>query len=44
VEGAAPKGTGLGSRLVAAMVGSLDGRLDYLDGAPGTVARITFPI
>ena len=44
VEGAAPKGTGLGSRLVAAMVGSLDGRLDYLDGSPGTVARVTFPI
>jgi two-component sensor histidine kinase len=44
VEGAAPKGTGLGSRLVAAMVGSLDGSLGYLDGAPGTVARITFPI
>jgi two-component sensor histidine kinase len=44
VDGATPKGTGLGSRLVAAMVGSLDGRLDYLDGGPGTVARITFPI
>jgi two-component sensor histidine kinase len=43
-EGAAPKGTGLGSRLVAAMVGSINGTLDYLDGAPGTVARITFPI
>lgn len=43
-EGAAPRGTGLGSRLVAAMVGSLDATLDYLDGAPGTIARITFPI
>jgi two-component sensor histidine kinase/CHASE3 domain sensor protein len=43
-EGAAPKGTGLGSRLLAAMVGSLEGRLDYDDGNPGTVARITFPI
>ena len=44
VMGAAPKDTGLGTRLVAAMVGSLGGRLDYLDGAPGTVARVTFPI
>jgi two-component sensor histidine kinase len=43
-EGGTPKGTGLGSRLVSAMVSSLDGTLDYLDGAPGTVARITFPI
>ncbi len=43
-EGAAPKGTGLGSRLVAAMVDSLDGTLEYLDGAPGTIARITFPV
>lgn len=43
-EGAAPRGTGLGGRLVAAMVGSLGGTLDYLDGRPGTVARVTFPI
>jgi two-component sensor histidine kinase len=44
MEGAAPRGTGLGTRLMAAMVGSLEGRLDYLDGAPGTIARVTFPV
>jgi two-component sensor histidine kinase len=43
-EGVAPKGTGLGSRLVAAMVSSLEGTLEYRDGAPGTVACITFPV
>jgi two-component sensor histidine kinase len=35
MEGAAPRGTGLGTRLMAAMVGSLEGRLDYLDGRAG---------
>lgn len=44
VEGAAPMGTGLGSRIVAAMAHSMKADVEYLPANPGTVARVTFPI
>ena len=39
-----PKGTGLGSRLVAAMAGSFGATIEYLPRQPGTGARLTFPV
>jgi two-component sensor histidine kinase len=41
-EGAAPRGTGLGTRIVAAMSSSLDGEISYLPRQPGTRARLEF--
>jgi two-component sensor histidine kinase len=40
----APKGTGLGSRLVSALASTLSARIEYSDGKPGTVARLVLPI
>ncbi len=42
VEGAQPKGTGLGTRLVTAMAQSLSGTIEYLPRNPGTIARLIF--
>lgn len=39
-----PKGTGLGSRIVAAMAVNLGADVDYGPRQPGTVARLAFPI
>ena len=38
------KGTGLGTRLVKAMAGSVGGEIQYLGRQPGTSARLTFPV
>jgi two-component sensor histidine kinase len=43
-EGAAPKGTGLGSRIVTAMAGSMGAAVRYEAANPGMRARLTFPI
>ncbi len=40
----AQQGTGFGTRIVNVMADSMAGALDYLDGRPGTVARLTFPL
>jgi len=37
------KGTGLGTRIVSAMAGSLGGEIQYVDRNPGTAARLVFP-
>lgn len=41
---AAPRGTGLGSKLVSAMAASLGGTVEYLDRKPGTEARLTLAL
>lgn len=41
-EGAPAKGTGLGSRIVAAMARSLGGTIEYEQRSPGMLARVTF--
>ena len=41
-EGALPKGTGLGTRIVTATAASLGGRVDYVARSPGTAAKLTF--
>jgi two-component sensor histidine kinase/CHASE3 domain sensor protein len=38
------KGTGLGSRLVTAIAGTMGAKIDYLHGQPGTTARLVFPL
>ena len=38
------KGTGLGTRIVSAMASSLEASVEYLNRAPGTTARLIFPI
>jgi two-component sensor histidine kinase/CHASE3 domain sensor protein len=40
----AASGTGLGTRIVNAMAGSLGGEIRYDNAQPGTVARLVFPI
>lgn len=40
----APKGTGLGSRIVTAMASGMGAEVHYEAKAPGTRARLTFPI
>ena len=37
-------GTGLGTRIVSAMAGSLGGEIQYFDRKPGTTARLVFPL
>ena len=39
-----PKGSGLGTRMVRAMAGSMGAQIRYLDGQPGTSARLVFPL
>ncbi|MES2816692.1 MAG: response regulator [Pseudomonadota bacterium] len=41
---AAPKGTGLGTRIIKAMATSMNAEMEYMDRAPGTAARLTFPL
>lgn len=38
------QGTGLGSRLVTAMAGTMQAEIDYSDRNPGTKARLVFPL
>jgi two-component sensor histidine kinase len=38
------QGTGLGTRLVKAMAGTMGARIEYLPRQPGTVARLVFPL
>lgn len=40
----APKGTGLGSRIVSAMASGMNAEVRYEAKVPGTRARLTFPI
>jgi len=37
------KGTGLGTRIVAAMARAIDAKVDYLPRNPGTAAKLAFP-
>jgi two-component sensor histidine kinase len=39
-----PKGTALGTRIVAAMASSLNGSVEYQDRAPGLSAQLAFPV
>lgn len=41
---AAAKGTGLGTRIIQALTSTMNAKLEYVDGAPGTVVRLTFPV
>jgi two-component sensor histidine kinase len=38
------RGTGLGSRIVAAMAAAMGGEIEYLSRQPGTAARLVFPL
>lgn len=38
------KGTGLGSRIVAAMAAAMGAEIEYLTRQPGTAARLVFPL
>jgi two-component sensor histidine kinase/CHASE3 domain sensor protein len=40
----APKGTGLGTRLVSALASGLGAQIAYLEGNPGTIATLVLPI
>lgn len=37
-----PRGTGLGSKIIAAMAAALKTKVEYIDRAPGTAARLAF--
>ena len=43
-DAAPAKGTGVGTRIVNVMAGSLQGQIDYLPRRPGTAARLVFPV
>jgi len=43
-DGAPARGTGLGTRLVAAMAGALRGTVEYVSRRPGTTGRLVFPL
>jgi two-component sensor histidine kinase/CHASE3 domain sensor protein len=43
-DGKAPRGTGLGSKLVQAMASSLGGTVEYRRRTPGTAVCLTFPL
>ena len=38
------KGTGLGTRIVKAMAAGMGAEVAYIQKAPGTIARLTFPL
>jgi two-component sensor histidine kinase/CHASE3 domain sensor protein len=38
------RGTGLGTRIVSAMAASMQGEIEYMGRAPGTAARLVFPL
>ena len=40
--GARPAGTGLGSKIIAAMAAGLKTKVEYIDRTPGTAARLVF--
>lgn len=40
----APKGTGLGTKLVSAMANSMGAQIVYAEGRPGTIARLLVPV
>jgi two-component sensor histidine kinase len=40
----AVKGTGLGTRIVHAMAGTMKAEIEYLERQPGTTARLVFPL
>jgi len=37
-----PGGTGLGSKIIAAMAAGLKSKVEYIDRTPGTAARLVF--
>jgi two-component sensor histidine kinase/CHASE3 domain sensor protein len=43
-EGGPVKGTGLGTRLVRGMAGTMKGEVEYRARQPGTAARLVFPL
>jgi two-component sensor histidine kinase len=43
-QGGVVKGTGVGTRLVTAMAGTLRAEIDYRPRQPGTAARLVFPL
>lgn len=43
-EAAPARGTGLGTRIVNGMAGSLEATIAYIGRAPGTTARLIFPV
>ncbi|MBS4083425.1 MAG: sensor histidine kinase [Rhizobiales bacterium] len=43
-ENALAKGTGLGTRIVHAMASNMEAKIEYLERARGTAARIVFPL
>ena len=43
-QGGIPQGSGLGTRIVRAMAASMSAQIHYLDGTPGTTARLIFPL
>jgi two-component sensor histidine kinase len=43
-QGGVVKGTGVGTRLVTAMAGTLRADIEYLARQPGTAARLVFPL
>ena len=43
-DGVPARGTGLGTRLVAAMAGTLRGSVEYVVRHPGTTGRLVFPL
>ena len=43
-DGAPARGTGLGTKLVAAMAGALRGSVEYVARHPGTTGRLVFPL
>ena len=43
-NGSTIKGTGLGSRLVGAMAGTMGAEVRYSDNRPGTVAQLIFSL
>jgi two-component sensor histidine kinase len=43
-QGGVVKGTGVGTRLVTAMAGTLRAEVEYLAREPGMGARLVFPL
>jgi two-component sensor histidine kinase len=43
-EGAAPRGTGLGTRVVQGIAASMRAEVEYLTRQPGTAARLVFSL
>lgn len=43
-DGGSPRGSGLGTGIVKAMATSMGAQIRYLEGPPGTTARLVFPL